>query len=162
MTRFFAAGSKVAPVTEEEFAPDRKAARTAADARRRPGPGIARQILAFALETALLFAVVYGAITTFPGHGALAAAAALAGTLLLWGLLMAPRAKHRLPWPALPLVAAGVFLAGAGVLVMSGLTLAALFLAAAAVANLVWDLLAGHPAVAAAPARPAGRRAARP
>nr|WP_231712138.1 DUF2568 domain-containing protein [Arthrobacter sp. zg-Y820] len=116
--------------------------------------------MAFALETALLFAVAYGAIAVFPGYEALAAAGALAVAVLFWGLLMAPRAKHRLPWPALPLVAAGVFLAGAGALMLSGLALAGLLLAAGAVVNLVWDLVSGYPAVAA-PARPAGRRSAR-
>lgn len=104
--------------------------------------------------------MAYGAIAAFPGYGAVAAAAALAVAVLLWGLLMAPRAKNRLSWPALPLVAAGAFLAGAGALMVSGLVSAALLLAAAAVVNLVVDLVAGRPAVAA-PARTAGRRSAR-
>lgn len=119
-----------------------------------------RQILAFALETALLFAVAYGAIRAFPGYEVVAAAAALAAGVLLWGLLMAPRARKRLPWPVLPLVAAGAFLAGAGILMVSGLPLPAVLLAAAAVVNLVWDLVSGYPAVAA-PAKPAGRRSAK-
>ncbi|WP_442864230.1 DUF2568 domain-containing protein [Arthrobacter sp. ATA002] len=49
--------------------------------------------MAFALETALLFAVAYGAITAFPRYAAVAAVAALAAGVLLWGVLMAPRAK---------------------------------------------------------------------
>lgn len=147
-------------MTEDEFSRDSGSAQAATDVGRRPRPGIARQVLAFALETALLFAVAYGAIAVFPGYEALAAAGALTVAVLFWGLLMAPRAKHRLPWPALPLVAAGVFLAGAGALMLSGLALAGLLLAAGAVVNLVWDLVSGYPAVAA-PARPAGRRSAR-
>ena len=144
-------------MTDKEIAPARN---SVAGAPRRRGPAIARQILAFALETALLFAVAYGAVRAFPGYEAVAAVAALACGVLLWGLLMAPRAANRLPWPALPLVAAGAFLAGAGTLMMSGLPLPAVLLAAAAVINLVWDLVSGYPAVAA-PARPAGRRSAK-
>ncbi len=117
-------------------------------------------MLAFALETAFLFAVAYWAITAFPDYRALAAFAALALAVVLWGILLAPRARNRLPWPALPLVAAGAFLAGAGALMVSGLVTVALLVAAAAVVNLIWDLAAGHPAVASAP-RSSGRRAKR-
>ncbi|WP_461169079.1 DUF2568 domain-containing protein [Arthrobacter sp. Z1-15] len=144
-------------MTDKEIAPARN---SAAGAPHRTSPSPARQVLAFALETALLFAVAYGAIRAFPGYEAVAAVAALACGVLLWGLLMAPRAKNRLPWPALPLVAAGAFLAGAGTLMMSGLPVPALLLGAAAAVNLVWDLVSGYPAVAA-PARPAGRRSAK-
>lgn len=130
----------------------------------RRGPAAVRQILAFGLETALLFAVAYSAIAAFPGHGALAAIAALAVTVGLWSFFMAPRAKLRLPWPLLPVVAACAFLAGAAALTFSGLLPAALILAAAAAANLVWDLASGHPAAGAAiratGSRPSGRRAA--
>ncbi|MBP3044646.1 DUF2568 domain-containing protein [Arthrobacter jiangjiafuii] len=130
----------------------------------RRGPAAVRQILAFGLETALLFAVAYSAIAAFPGHGALAAIAALAVTVGLWSFFMAPRAKLRLPWPLLPVVAACAFLAGAAALTFSGLLPAALILAAAAAANLVWDLASGHPAAGAAisstGSRPTGRRAA--
>ena len=147
-------------MTEEDYAPARNDAPAVTGAPRRKGPAIARQILAFALETALLFAVAYGAVTAFPDHKVVAAAAALAIGVLLWGMLMAPRARNRLPWPALPLVAAGAFLAGAGTLMLSGLPVPAVSLAVAAVVNLVWDLVSGHPAVAA-PARSTGRRSAR-
>jgi hypothetical protein len=157
---FSTPGAKVAAVTEEDYAPARNHAPAVTGAPRRKGPAIARQILAFALETALLFAVAYGAVTAFPGYGVLAAAAALAAGVLLWGMLMAPRARNRLPWPALPLVAAGAFLAGAGTLMLSGLPLPAVLMTVAAVINLVWDLASGHPAVAA-PARTTGRRSAR-
>nr|WP_273544396.1 DUF2568 domain-containing protein [Arthrobacter jiangjiafuii] len=114
--------------------------------------------MAFGLETALLFAVAYSAIAAFPGHGALAAIAALAVTVGLWSFFMAPRAKLRLPWPLLPVVAACAFLAGAAALTFSGLLPAALILAAAAAANLVWDLASGHPAAGAAISRPTGSR----
>lgn len=150
-------------MTEDEFTQARTTAPTAPgapDASGRSKPAAARQVLAFALETAFLFAVGYWAISAFPGREAAAAAAALAAAVLFWALLLAPRAKNRLPWPALPLVAAGSFLAGAGLLMISGLTLAALLLAGAALGNLIWDLTAGYPAVAA-PVRPAGRRSAR-
>lgn len=135
----------------------------------RRGSAVVRQILAFGLETALLFAVAYSAIAAFPGHGALAAIAALAVTVGLWSFFMAPRAKLRLPWPLLPVVAACAFLAGAAALIISGLLPAALILAAAAVVNLVWDLASGHPAagpaisstgISSTGSRPSGRRAA--
>lgn len=121
---------------------------------------IIRQLLAFCLETALLFAVAYSAIAAFPKHGTLAAIAALGAAVALWGLFLAPRARRRLSWPLLPLAAAFAFLAGAGALIVSGLLPAALLLAAAAVVNLVWDLATGRPAAAPEP-RPGGRRAAR-
>lgn len=147
-------------MTDEDYAPVRSDAPGPAGAPRRSGPAIARQILAFALETALLFAVAYGAITVFPNHKVVAAAVALTAGVLLWGMLMAPRAKNRLPWPALPLVAAGAFLAGAGTLMLSELPVPAVLLAGAAIVNLVWDMASGHPAVAA-PARSTGRRSAK-
>lgn len=147
-------------MTDEDYAPARDGGPVVAGAPRRTGTAAARQILAFALETALLFAVAYGAITAFPTYKVVAAAAALAIGMLLWGVLMAPRARNRLPWPALPLVAAGAFLAGAGTLMLSGLPLPAVLLATAAVVNLVWDLASGKPA-AAAPAKTRGRRSAR-
>ena len=126
----------------------------------RPWIRMLRQLLAFALETALLFAVAYWAITTFPQHRIAAATVALATGVVLWGLVMAPRARNRLPWPALPLVAAGAFLAGAGALMISGLPAGALLFAVAALANLVWELASGHPAVPSSK-RSAGRRSAR-
>lgn len=132
-----------------------------ADPKSGRGPGITRQILAFVLETALLFAVAYSAIAAVPAHPVLAAIAALAVAVALWAVFMAPRAKRRLPWPALPVAAGCAFLAGAAGLLANGLLPAALLLAAAALVNLVWDLATGRPA-AAAPPRPAGRRAARP
>lgn len=160
VTGFFVTGAKVASVTEEETSRIRTATEPAAETSSRPWTIIVRQVFAFALETALLFAVAYWAITAFPSHRAVAAVTALALSVVLWGLLLAPRAKNRLPWPALPLVAGGAFLAGAGALMISGLALVAVLLAAAAVVNLVWDLAAGAPAVASAPRR-SGRRAKR-
>lgn len=147
-------------MNENTTSRNRAAARPAAQTHLRPWTIVVRQVLAFALETALLFAVAYWAINAFPAHRAAAAALALAASVVLWGLLLAPRAKYRLPWPALPLVAGGAFLTGAGALMVSGLPLVAVLLAAAAVVNLIWDLVAGHPAVSAAP-RPAGRRSAK-
>ena len=147
-------------MTDNDYAPTRNDPPAVSGAPRRTGLTVARQILAFALETALLFAVAYGAITAFPAYKVWAAAAALAICVLLWGWLMAPRAKNRLPWPALPLVAGGAFLAGAGTLMLSGLPLAAVLLAAVAVINLVWDIASGYPAVAA-PTKTSGRRSAR-
>ncbi|MBO0897765.1 MULTISPECIES: DUF2568 domain-containing protein [Arthrobacter] len=145
-------------MTEDETSRTRTATKPAGEGRSRPWTLIVRQVLAFALETAFLFAVTYWAITAFPSHRAPAAVVALALSVVLWSLVLAPRAKNRLPWPALPLVAGGAFLAGAGALMVSGLALAAVLVAAAAVVNLVWDLAAGYPAVASAPRR-SGRRA---
>lgn len=139
---------------------NRTAAEPAAQTHLRPWTILLRQILAFALETGLLFAVAYWAINAFPAQRAAAAAVALAVSVVLWGLLLSPRAKYRLPWPVLPLVAGGAFFAGAGALVVSGMPRGAVLLAAAAVVNLIWDLAAGHPAVRSA-ARPAGRRSAK-
>ena len=147
-------------MTQEETPRIRTATGPAIGERPGPGTAILRQVLAFALETALLFAVAYWAITAFPAYRILAAFVALAVTVVLWGVLLAPRARNRLPWPALPLVAGGAFLAGAGALMVSGLAPVALLLAAAAVVNLIWDLAAGYPAVASVP-RSAGRRAKR-
>lgn len=147
-------------MNENTTSRNRTAAAPAVQTHLRPWTIVVRQVLAFALETALLFAVAYWATNTFPAQRAAAAAAALAVSVVLWGLLLAPRAKYRLPWPALPLVAGGAFLAGAGALMVSGLPLVAVLLAAAAVVNLIWDLTAGHPAVSSAP-RPAGRRSAK-
>lgn len=145
---------------ENETSRIRTVTEPAVQARLRPWTIIVRQVLAFALETALLFAVAYWAIAAFPEHRTVAAVVALTVSVVLWGLLLAPRAKYRLPWPALPLVAGGAFLAGAGALMVSGLALVAVLMAAAAVVNLIWDLAAGYPAVASAP-RPAGRRSAK-
>lgn len=150
-------------MTEEEVSRTRRPAALAADVHPQTGTRIARQVLAFALETAFLFSAAYWAIAAFPSQPVPAAAGALALALLLWGLFLAPRAKNRLRWPALPLIAGGAFLAGAGALMVSGLVTAAVLMAAAAVGNLVWDLLAGYPAVASESraSRPAGRRSAK-
>ncbi|MET4061131.1 nitroreductase [Arthrobacter sp. UYP6] len=146
-------------MTEDEISRIASAA-VVAHSRPQRGTRIARQLLAFALETALLFAAAYWAIAAFPSQRVIAAAGALGLAVLLWGLFLAPRAKNRLPWPALPLVAGGAFLAGAGALMISGLVPAAVLMAAAAVGNLIWDLASGYPAVES-PARRAGRRSAK-
>ena len=146
-------------MTEHEISRTPSAA-LVARARPQRGTRTARQLLAFALETALLFAAAYWAIAAFPSQRVIAAAAALGLAVLLWGLFMAPRAKKRLPWPALPLMAGGAFLAGAGALMISGLVPAAVLMAAAAVGNLIWDFSAGYPAVESSPRR-TGRRSAK-
>lgn len=60
---------------------------------------------------------------------------------VFWGLWMAPRADHRLPWPVLPIVALALFLVSAALLYMAGAKSWAIVMAAASMVNAVFVMI---------------------
>lgn len=138
----------------------------------------AASALAFVLEVALIGAVVMWAVDVWALEPLLAVAVAGVPAAILTAVFMTSTSKLRLSWPARPLVAHALFVAGAAVLIGLGyLSYGWIFLVLALVsAALTWRLRAtlGGPEPerrrataasetgAASPRpQPTGRRAAR-
>ncbi|MCO1338109.1 hypothetical protein BJH93_04250 [Kocuria polaris] len=132
--------------------------------------------LAFLLEVALIGAIVMCAMAVWELEAVPALAAAGLPAAILTAVFLTSTSKLRLSWPARPLLAHFLFLAGAVVLIGLGhLTFGWIFLALALVsAGLTWRLRAtlnpsakeqrvAHAVggVAATSPQPSGRRAAR-
>lgn len=85
-----------------------------------PAPVQASGVLAFVLEVAMLCAASLWAIEAFQLNPIVSVLVVAVPLVVFWAVFMAPQARHRLRWPAQPIVAHALFLVGGLLLVSIG------------------------------------------
>lgn len=97
---------------------------------------VANNVLSFILEVALLVAGFFWAFKTFPAPSGLIIGLIIAALLVaFWTLVMTPKARLRIRWPAQPMVALLLFLvAGLGLILVQA-TFAGLLMMVLALVN---------------------------